>query len=155
MNLIGFLLRASWITVAIAALTGSFSGACSAILILRLSGWILSCPLRYLEELGANRILATLTEDIQSISIAVVNIPFLSINIALVIGCLAYLGWLSWAVFLVTVVLIAAAITSVQFLLTKVNAVLKLARDEQDRLFKHFRALTDGIKELKLHARRS
>lgn len=205
MNLIGFLLRASWITVAIAALTGSFSGACSALLIasinnaisrndpsnrqllwsfiglaivtlltsilsqvllvrlsqdavyklrLRLSGWILSCPLRYLEELGANRILATLTEDIQSISIAVVNIPFLSINVALVIGCLAYLGWLSWAVFLVTVVLIAAAIASVQFLLTKVNAFLKLARDEQDQLFKHFRALTDGIKELKLHARR-
>lgn len=33
MNLIGFLLRASWITVVIAALTGSFSGACSALLI--------------------------------------------------------------------------------------------------------------------------
>jgi ABC-type siderophore export system, fused ATPase and permease components len=155
MNLIGFLLRASWLTVAIAAFTGSISGGCSAFLIalinnsissnnlstnqsiwgfiglasvtlltgivsqfllvslsqeavynlrLRLSGWILSCPLRHLEELGSNRLLATLTDDIQSISIAVFNIPFLCINIALVVGCLVYLCWLSWIVFLVTLV---------------------------------------------------
>lgn len=127
MNLIGFLVRASWMTVAIAALTGSLSGACSALLIasinnaissnnlssnqllwtfvalafitlltrllsqfllvslsqeavyklrLRLSGWILSCPLRHLEELGANCLLVTLTDDIQSISRAVFDIPF-------------------------------------------------------------------------------
>lgn len=29
-----------------------------------------------------------------------------------------------------------------------------LAREEQDRLFKHFRSITDGIKELKLHSLR-
>ncbi len=205
MNLIGFLLRASWLTVAIAALTGSLSGACSAFLIalinnavssnnpstsellwgfiglvlvtflssllsrvllvslsqeavyklrLRLSGLILSCPLRHLEELGVNRLLATLTDDIQSISIAVFSLPFLCIDIALLIGCLAYLGWLSWAVLLVTLVFLAVAIASVQFLLTKGNRLMALAREEQDRLFKHFRAITDGIKELKLHARR-
>jgi putative ATP-binding cassette transporter len=205
MNLIGFLLRASWFTVAIAAFTGSISGGCSAFLIalinnsissnnlstnqsiwgfiglasvtlltgivsqfllvslsqeavyklrLRLSGWILSCPLRHLEELGANRLLATLTDDIQSISIAVFNIPFLCINIALVVGCLVYLCWLSWIVFLVTLVFLVVAIANVQFLLTKANRVLKLAREEQDQLLKHFRAITDGIKELKLHSAR-
>jgi putative ATP-binding cassette transporter len=205
MNLIGFLLRASWLTVAIAALTGSLSGGCSVLLIalinnaissnnssasqliwsftglalvtflssllsrvllvslsqeavyklrLRLSGLILSCPLRHLEELGVNRLLATLTDDIQSISIAVFSLPFLCIDIALLIGCLAYLGWLSWAVLLVTLVFLAVAIASVQFLLTKGNRLMALAREEQDRLFKHFRAITDGIKELKLHARR-
>jgi putative ATP-binding cassette transporter len=205
MNLIGFLVRASWMTVAIAALTGSLSGACSALLIasinnaissnnlssnqllwtfvalafitlltrllsqfllvslsqeavyklrLRLSGWILSCPLRHLEELGANCLLATLTDDIQSISRAVFDIPFVCINIALVIACLAYLGWLSWVVFLVTLVFLVVAIGCVQFLITKTDYLLKLAREEQDRLFKHFRAITDGIKELKLHAHR-
>ena len=206
MNLIGFLLRSSWISVAIAALTGSVSGACSAFLIalinnaissnnssstnqllwgfigltfitlvtsilsqfllvslsqeavyklrLRLSGLILACPLRQLEELGANRLLATLTEDIQSISTVVFNLPFICINIALLIGCLAYLFWLSWAVFLVTLFFLFLAIGSVQFLLTKANSLLKLAREEQDWLYKHFRAITDGIKELKLHARR-
>nr|WP_242022221.1 cyclic peptide export ABC transporter [Trichocoleus sp. FACHB-90] len=205
MNLIGFLLRASWVTVAIAAFTGSISGACSAFLIasinnalssnntstnqllwgfvglaivtlvtslisgfllvslsqeavyklrLHLSGLILSCPLRHLEELGANRILATLTEDIQAISIAVFNIPFLCIDIAIIFGCLVYLGSLSWVVLLITVVFLVVAIGSVQFLLSKADRLLKLARDEQDRLFKHFRAITDGIKELKLNVRR-
>jgi putative ATP-binding cassette transporter len=205
MNLIGFLLRASWLTVAIAALTGSLSGGCSVLLIalinnaissnnssasqliwsftglalvtlvtsllsrfllvslsqeavyklrLRLSGLILSCPLRHLEELGANRLLATLTDDIQAISTTVFNIPFLCINIALVVGCLAYLCWLSWAVFLITFVFLAVAIASVQFLIIKADRLLKLAREEQDRLFKHFRGITDGIKELKLHVRR-
>jgi len=205
MNLIWFLLRASWMTVAIAALAGSLSGLCSAFLIalinnavssnnpstnqllwgfiglvlvtfvtsllsrillvslsheaiyklrLRLSGLILSCPLRHLEELGANRLLATLTDDIQSITGAVFSIPFLCIDIALLVGCLAYLGWLSWVVLLVTLVFLAVAIASIQFLLTKAERLMKLAREEQDRLFKHFRAITDGIKELKLHARR-
>ena len=111
MNLIGFLLRASWINVAIAALTGSISGSCSAFLIafinstissnnpatnqliwgfiglafitlftslisqfvlvslsqeavyklrLRLSSLILGCPLRHLEELGANRLFSNI-----------------------------------------------------------------------------------------------
>lgn len=205
MNLIWFLLRTSWITVAIAALTGSISGICTAFLIalinnavssnnpstnqllwgflglaivtlltsivskfllvslsqeaiyklrLSLSGWILSCPLRHLEELGANRLLATLTEDTLSISAAVFNLPFFCINLAIVVGCLAYLGWLSLTVFLVTFVFLAVAIASVQFLLTKAEHLLKLARDEQDQLFKHFRAVTDGIKELKLHTQR-
>lgn len=202
MNLIQFLLRASWTTVAIAIFTGSLSGACSAILIalinnavsnnsstsqwsfvglavvalltgimsqyllvslsqsavyklrLRMSGWILECPLRHLEELGANRLLATLTDDVQAISGTVFSIPFLCVDIALILGGFVYLGWLSWLVFLGTIVCLAAAIALVHFLLTKARFILKLAREQQDQLFKHFRAITDGIKELKLHTQR-
>jgi len=101
-----------------------------------------------------HRLLATLTEDTISISYAVFNIPFFCINLALVIGCLAYLGWLSLTVFLVTFVFLFLAIASVQVLLTKAESLLKLSREQQDRLFKHFRAVTDGIKELKLHTQR-
>ncbi|WP_414581128.1 cyclic peptide export ABC transporter [Scytonema sp. PCC 10023] len=121
---------------------------------LRLSGWILACPLRQLEELGANRLLATLTDDIQSISNAVFDIPFLCINIALFAGCLAYLLRLSWGVFLITLMFVAVVIASVQLLISKAQGVWKLAREEQDQLFKHFHAITDGIKELKLHRAR-
>lgn len=205
MNLSGFLLRASWINVVFAALTGSISGGCSVFLIafinntissnssatnqliwgfsglafmtlltslisqfllvnlsqeavyklrLRLSGLILGCPLRHLEELGANRLLATLTDDIQAISNAVFDIPLLCINIALIFGCLVYLFWLSGAVFLVTVTFLAIAMAIVQLLITKAEGLFKLSRNEQDRLFKNFRAITDGIKELKLHTSR-
>ena len=205
MNLLEFLLRSSWISVVIAAFTGSVSGGCSAFLIalinqainsnnsstnqllwgfigltfislitglvsqfllvslsqqaiyklrLRLSGLILASPLRHLEELGANRLLATLTDDVQSISYIVFNIPFLCVNIALLFGCLAYLFWLSWLVFSVTLIFLTIAILSVQFLINKAEGMLKLAREEQDKLFKNFQAITNGIKELKLHANR-
>jgi putative ATP-binding cassette transporter len=203
MSLIWLLLRASWLNVAIAILTGLISGGCSARLIalinsavsgkstdnlvwsfvglalialftgiisqvlliklaqeavyslrLRLSQGILASPLRHLEELGANRLLATLTEDVQTLSNTIFIIPFLCVDIAIIAGCLVYLGWLSGTVFLVTVVFLVVAIASAQFLLNKARYFLDLAREEQDQLFKHFRTLTEGIKELKLHTSR-
>lgn len=121
---------------------------------LRLSRGILSSPLRHLEELGASRLLATLTEDVQTLSNTIFVIPFLCIDIAIIAGCLIYLGWLSGVVFLIVIVFLGIAIASTQFMLTHARKFLSLAREEEDRLFKHFRAITEGIKELKLHALR-
>ena len=121
---------------------------------MRLSSWILSSPLRHLEELGANRLLATLTDDVQSVSNTVFVIPLLCIDMAIIAGCFTYLIWLSWAAFLVSVVFICVAIFIIQLLLGKARKFLELAREEQDRLFKHFRTITDGTKELKLHRQR-
>jgi putative ATP-binding cassette transporter len=53
MNLIWFLVRASWMTVAIAALTGSFSGACSALLIASINNAISSNNLSSNQLLGS------------------------------------------------------------------------------------------------------
>ncbi len=203
MNLIWLLLRASWLNVAIAVLTGLISGGCSARLIglintaitgkstdnlvwnfvglgivvffntiisqfflielaqeavynlrLCLSGAILFSPLRHLEELGANRLMAILTEDVQTLSGAVFMMPTICIDIAIILGCLVYLSWLSAVVFVVFIVFLVLAIASVQFLLNKARSFLFLAREEEDRLFKHFRTITDGIKELKVHSQR-
>lgn len=121
---------------------------------IRLSRRILSTSLRHLEQLGAPRLLATLTEDVQALSSSVFVIPFLCIDIAIVIGCMIYLGWLSWQALLVMICFIIAAIVIIQFLLKKATHFFTLAREEQDKLFKHFRAITEGIKELKLHQQR-
>ncbi|MGB8701180.1 MAG: cyclic peptide export ABC transporter [Thermosynechococcaceae cyanobacterium] len=121
---------------------------------LRLSGWILASHLRHLEELGANRLLATLTEDIQTIAMAVFNVPTLCINAALILGCLVYLGWLSVGILLATLAFLAVAIVTVQLLINQAVRLFHLARDEDDALMKHFRGITDGIKELKLHRQR-
>ncbi|GET42236.1 cyclic peptide export ABC transporter [Microseira wollei] len=121
---------------------------------LRLSQGILSAPLRHLEELGANRLLATLTDDVQTLSNTVFVIPFLCIDFAIILGCLVYLSWLSGLVFVVTVACIGTAIAIVQILLNQMRKYFNLAREEQDRLFKHFRSITEGIKELKLHSER-
>ncbi len=127
-----------------------------AILDLRmlLSRRILGSPLPQLEQIGANRLLATLTEDIRTISSAVIIIPFFCINIAIVIACLIYLGWLSTTVFLIGLCFLLVGIFSYLLPMIKAMSLLKLARDQEDRLFNHFYAITQGTKELKLHRER-
>ncbi|MEL7353285.1 MAG: cyclic peptide export ABC transporter [Cyanobacteria bacterium P01_A01_bin.116] len=119
---------------------------------LQLSQQILASPLQQLEQLGPSQLLATLSEDVQAIANTVFILPNILINIAVIAGCLVYLGWLSGGALLVVVVFLAAAIAIVQALLTTAYRYLALARKEKDHLFKHFRAVTEGTKELKLHA---
>jgi putative ATP-binding cassette transporter len=121
---------------------------------LLLSRRILGAPLRYLEELGTSRLLATLTEDVQAISNAVAYIPSLCIAIAVVVGCLVYLAWLSWIIFLGFLGFLVLAILSYQLVTGHAKQSLELAREEQDKLFTHFRAITEGTKELKLNQAR-
>lgn len=109
---------------------------------------ILASSLRQIEITGAPALLASLSEDIESISNFVTFIPLVCINIAVVSGCLVYLSWLSGILFLVLLVFLGLGIISFQFLQTKAIAELKLARQQQERLFQHFRAMTEGIKEL-------
>jgi putative pyoverdin transport system ATP-binding/permease protein len=118
---------------------------------LKLSRWILASPLADLETIGANKLLATLTEDVDAIARAVFDMPFMCINIALVLGCLLYLASLSWLIFLGVILFLVLAVGLVQSLLTLAMRQLKRARDHQDHLFKHLQAITSGIKELKLH----
>lgn len=119
-----------------------------------LSRRILASPLSQVEVIGADRLLATLTDDIQSVTAACLGFPFLCTNIAIVVSCLLYLGWLSPLAFIFMMGVMVLGITSVQFLTTKGEYYYKLAREEQDQLFRHFRAITEGFKELKLHHQR-
>lgn len=121
---------------------------------MQLSRRILAAPLRQLEEQGVNRLLATLTDDVATLSTSVFAIPFLCIDIAIILGCFIYLASLSGVAFLGTVSLMVLSILGVQVLLTKARRYLSLARAEQDQLMKHFKAVTDGVKELKLHRQR-
>lgn len=121
---------------------------------MQLSGQILSAPLRHLEEIGAARLLAVLSEDVPVITNALLAIPILCINVAIVVGSLVYLGWLSWVVLLAVLFFMALGIATYQLPILKAMQHLRLAREDGDALFGHFRALTEGMKELKLHSRR-
>ncbi|HLL72572.1 MAG TPA: cyclic peptide export ABC transporter [Pyrinomonadaceae bacterium] len=121
---------------------------------MHLSRRIAATPLRRLEELGAHRLLASLTDDVLSITNGFILIPILIVNIAIVVGCLIYLGWLSWIVLLVVALMMAAGIVSYQMPVARAVRHLQHVREEQDALLKHFRALIEGVKELKLHPER-
>lgn len=121
---------------------------------LRLSQQILASELVHLEQLGSPRLLATLTDDVQAVAEAVRLIPFICVDLAIVTGGLLYVTWLSWQVALFVFGLLAIVLPIYRWILRHAKRKLALAREEQDHLFRHFRAVTDGTKELKLHTRR-
>src|SRR6185312_12106122 len=115
---------------------------------------ILTVPLRRLEELGAPRLLVALTDDVFNITQALLAIPIVFVNIAMLLGGAAYLGWLSWKILLAAFVLILMGAFVYRLMVRSAFHCLNQAREEEDRLFGYFRALTEGIKELKLHRNR-
>jgi putative pyoverdin transport system ATP-binding/permease protein len=119
-----------------------------------LSARILAAPLARIEELGASKLLATLTDDVAMLSNTIAVIPFLCIDLAIIASCLTYLAALSGPVFLVTIVMMIISIVIVQIAIAKANNLFYGAREENDRLLKHFRSITEGIKELKLNRQR-
>jgi len=118
---------------------------------MRLSRQILSAPLRRLEELGSHRVFATLTQDITIIGQTLVNIPILCLHFSIVLGCLIYLLWMSWPVFLGVMGFIVVGVLSYQVPMRRGMRASVSLREEWDKLFKHFQAVTSGVKELKLH----
>ncbi len=115
---------------------------------------ILHVPLRHLEELGAPRLLVTLTEDISEITQATLSIPIFTVNAAVLLGGTVYLGWLSLPVLLAMGAFMVVGAVSYRMMIRAGFGHLSAARDGQDKLFRHFRALTEGVKELKLHRAR-
>jgi putative ATP-binding cassette transporter len=121
---------------------------------LHLARQILRSDLQRIETLGAPRLLATLTDDVQMIAIAISTLPLICIDLAVVVGCFGYIAVLSWQVLLMVVALMVVAMGSCIVLIRKGKYWLTRSRNEQDRLYEHFRTIAAGFKELKLHRHR-
>ena len=115
---------------------------------------ILACPLSQLETLGTPKLLAAITEDVNTIADSSIAVSGMGVNVSLVVGCFAYLCWLSVPVFFLFFGLILLGIFSYQSIANRGRAGFKTAIVEQDVLFGHFQTVTQGIKELKLHRQR-
>jgi putative ATP-binding cassette transporter len=107
-----------------------------------------------LERQGSAKALTVLTQDLDTIVVFFLSVPALAMNGSIVLGCLVYLGYLSWQVLIFAIVTIV--IGSLGFHLANTRAMFHLrgSRRREDDLVKDFRALFDGAKELKLHRRR-
>ena len=75
-------------------------------------------------------------------------------NLAILAGCLIYLGWLSPLLLLGAVVFMGIGLISHQLPVMKAMKYFARSRETRDALFKHLRSLVEGTKELKLHRRR-
>lgn len=113
---------------------------------------VMAADYRRLEEIGAPKVQSALSEHCARVAEFFVSFPTILVNAVMVAGSLFYMAWLSWQVFLAAMGVIALG--SLGYHLAHLRAIrhLQAASKEQDRLFSHFRALTDGAKELRLHA---
>jgi putative ATP-binding cassette transporter len=109
---------------------------------------------RNLEQQGASRSLAVLTQDLDMIVMFFVSLPALTMQSAVIVGCLAYLGFLSWQILLLATLTIAIGASGFRLANGRALFHLRASRKREDDLVRHFRALFDGAKELKLHRER-
>jgi len=121
---------------------------------LQLSRSIIKAPLRGLEKAGSGRLMAALTGDAATISGALLGVPIMCINLATIVTCLIYISFLSWQLLLGLVAFMIVSSFIYQLAVKKAMRYLRLAREEADTLFSHFRAIIDGNKELKLNRQR-
>ncbi|HVR06861.1 MAG TPA: cyclic peptide export ABC transporter [Thermoanaerobaculia bacterium] len=115
---------------------------------------ILAAPLRRVEDLGPHRLLATLTDDISTLATALTQVPVLCMQSAIVVTCLAYMGWLSFRVLLVVIGFMVVGSLTYGLAMGLAREYFRRLREETDTLFAQFRALIFGAKELRLHRRR-
>ena len=121
---------------------------------LQMSRQILAAPLRRLEELGSARIMSSLTDDISIITNTLSSIPVLCMQLAVIVGCLVYMAWLSGTAVAAVIVFMVLGILSFQAAVKRALRYMRMARTDTDALFGHYRALNNGAKELKLHRTR-
>jgi putative ATP-binding cassette transporter len=118
---------------------------------LELARKILATPLRNLEEIGAHRLLASLSDDVTAITTALTQLPMLSMQIAVVVTAFAYMLWLSPSLFLLVLGGCALIAASFRLPVFRTRRYFERLRRETDAMFAHFRDLIYGSKELKLH----
>jgi putative pyoverdin transport system ATP-binding/permease protein len=121
---------------------------------MQLSRAILDSPLRSLEEIGSQKMLAALTQDAGSIAQAAQQVSQFVTNATIIVSCLAYLAYVSLPIFLVVILMLPVSVgiyLAVEQIAVSYNI---LERENWDRLVKHFQTLISGIKELKLNRTR-
>jgi putative pyoverdin transport system ATP-binding/permease protein len=121
---------------------------------MRLPRKIAGAPLRFLEDHGAHRLFAVLTQDVQAFGMALLTLPTTCLNLTIFAAGLVYLGWLSRTVLITALGFIVLCLVIYRFPASKAAHSLRSSRQATDGLYQHLRSLLGGAKELKLHQRR-
>ncbi len=112
---------------------------------------ILKSPLKHLEEIGVDGLLAALTHDVNTITNAVNGMPALVINIVILICGAAYLGSLSVVLLAGCLLFSVLGFSSYWCAARGAGKYVARARQAHDVLLARVRALVEGVKELKMH----
>lgn len=116
-----------------------------------LAAKILAAPIDQIEIYRTHRLIPVLTHDVDTISdFAFFFSPFF-VSLVITLGCMVYLAILSWPLFLITGAVIILGSLAHGYARTRGVHGFNVARDAEDRLHKHYRAIAEGAKELRLN----
>ena len=108
-----------------------------------------------IDKLGNAQLLASLSTDIQSITVAFVRMPELVQGIILSSGVALYLSWLSLPLLLIIMVWIVMTIWISTILVKHVYKHLTELREINDLLYQDYQSIIEGRKELALNQHRA
>ncbi len=120
-----------------------------------LSQRLLDTPQEKLQRLGKADMLVILTRDIDTFSQTAQWLPMMFGNVIVIIGCLGYLAWLSWPLFAIFVCCTLVGMVLYPLVERVPLERLRLVREQTDLVYRHFRGLIEGSKELQLNAPRA
>lgn len=116
---------------------------------------ILDTNLRQIDEIGSAKILASLSQDIQSITMAFVRLPELVQGVIICVGAGIYLATLSVPMFIIISFWLALTIWLSSLLVNRVYQHLENIRQIQDGIYQDYETVIDGRKELSLNLYRT
>lgn len=112
---------------------------------------VLAAPIDQIERYRSHRLIPVLTHDVDTISDFAFAFAPLAVSLTVTLGCLGYLASLSWPMFLVMLVAIGLG-TTLQFVARAWGMRgFEAAREAEDDLQKHYNAIAEGAKELRIH----
>ncbi len=112
---------------------------------------ISSAPIAELERMGLSRLVASITTDVPALIQGARLLPDLLTSGTTLIGMLAYLAYLNWAVFNFVLICIVFGVVTYQLPMIFARKFLVRARGNMDNLHESIRGLVHGAKELKLN----
>ncbi|WP_217807001.1 cyclic peptide export ABC transporter [Andreprevotia lacus] len=121
---------------------------------LDLSRKLIATPVKKLQQLGQPQLLAIMTNDIATLVQALQMLPPAFGNLVVITGCLAYMFWLSWQLALITTVSLAAGLVAYQLAERAPLRHMFGLREQMDVLYRNFRGLIEGSRELQLNMAR-
>jgi putative ATP-binding cassette transporter len=120
-----------------------------------LSRKVLMTPYRKLEALGKARLQAILTADITTVTLAAQMLPAVFANGIVILVCAAYIAWLSWTMFACFIAFFACGASAYYFAERWPRSGMRKVREQLDMVYRHFRSLLEGSRELQLNAARA
>jgi putative ATP-binding cassette transporter len=116
---------------------------------------IIDTTVPQIDHLGSARLLASLSSDIQSITVAFVRMPELVQGVILSAGVGLYLGWLSLPLLFIVLSWIVMTIWISTLLVKHVYTHLTELREINDALYQDYQSIIEGRKELALNQHRA